>query len=50
MKHMIHMIHMMRSMDMVTKMTPECPIICSWNHMDTAPGLSRLKTKGICRP
>ena len=30
--------------------TSECPIICSSNHIDTAPGLSRLKAKGICRP
>ena len=50
MKHMIHMMTMMRMMDMMTKMTSECPIICSSNHIDTAPGLSGLKAKGICRP
>ena len=32
------------------KMTSECPIICSSNHIDTVPGLSRLKAKGIYRP
>ena len=50
MKDMIHMMTMMGMMDMMTKMTSECPIICSWNHIDTAPGLSPLKAKGICRP
>ena len=50
MKHMIHMITMMRMMDMMTKMTSECPIICLSNHIDAAPGLYRLKAKGICRP
>ena len=44
------MMTMMRMMDMMTKMTLECPIICSLNNIDTAPGLSRLKAKGICRP
>ena len=47
MKHMIHMMNMMRVMDM---MTSECLIICSSNHIDTAPGLSPPKAKGICRP
>ena len=39
MKHMIHMMTMMRMMDMMTRMIPECPIICSSNHIDDAPGL-----------
>ena len=39
MKHMIHMMTMMRMMDMMTRMIPECPIICSLNHIDDAPGL-----------
>ena len=50
MKDMIHMMTMMRIMDMMTKMTSECPIICSSNHIDTAPGLSCLKAEVICRP
>ena len=45
MKDMIHMMTMMRMMDVMTKMTSECPIICSSNHIDTAPGLSHLKAK-----
>ena len=44
------MMTMMRMMDMMTKTTSECPIICSSNHIDTATGLSHLKAKGICRP
>ena len=48
MKDMIHMT-IMGIMDMMTNMTLECPIICSSNHIDTAPGLSRLKAKGVCR-
>ena len=43
------MMTMMRIMVMMTKMTSECPIISSSNHIDTAPGLSCLKAKGICR-
>ena len=35
---------------MMTKMTLECPIICSSNHIDTAPGLSHLKARGIFGP
>ena len=50
MKHMIHMMTMMRMMDRMTRMIPECPIICSLNHIDAAPGLIGLNTKGICRP
>ena len=50
MKHMIHMMTMMRMMDRMTRMIPECPIICSSNHIDDAPGLLRLNAKGICRP
>ena len=44
------MMTMMRMMDMITKMTSECPIMSALNHIDTVPGLSRLKAKGICRP
>ena len=43
------MMTMMRMMDMMTKMTSECPIICSSENIDTMPRLSRLKAKGICR-
>ena len=43
------MMTMMRMMDMMTKMTSESQIICSSDHIDTTPGLSRLKAKGICR-
>ena len=50
MKHMIHMMTMMRMMDGMTKMTPECPIICSSNHIDDASGLSCPHAKGICKP
>ena len=50
MKHVIHMMTMMRMMDMMTRMIPECPIICSSNHIDDAPGLFCLNAKGICRP
>ena len=50
MKHMIHMMTMMRMMDMMTRMIPECPIICTSNHIDDAPGLFCLNAKGICRP
>ena len=50
MKHMIHMMTMMRMMDRMTRMIRECPIICSSNHIDDAPGLFRLNAKGICRP
>ena len=50
MKHMIHMTTMMRMMDMMTRMIAECPIICSSNHIDDAPGLFCLNAKGICRP
>ena len=39
MKHMIHMMTMMGMMDGMTRMTPECPIICSSNHIDDASGL-----------
>ena len=48
--HMIHMMTMMRMMDMMTSMIPECPIICSLNHIDDASGLFCLNAKGICRP
>ena len=34
MKHMIHMMTTMRMMDMMTRMIPECRIICSSNHID----------------
>ena len=44
------MMTMMRMMDMMTKMTSECPIISSLNHIDTVPGLFRLRAKGTCRP
>ena len=44
------MMTVMRMMDMLTKMTSECPIISSLNHINAAPGLSRLKAKGIRRP
>ena len=44
------MMTMMRMMDMMNKMTSEWPIIRSSNHIDTAPGVSRLKAKGVCRP
>ena len=50
MKDMIHMMTMMRMMNMMTKMTSECFIICSSNHIYTAPGPYRLKAKGIFRP
>ena len=50
MKHMTHMMTMMGMMDMKTRMIPECPIICSSNHLDDAPGLSCLNAKGICKP
>ena len=50
MEDMIPMMTMMRMMDMMTKMTSECLIIRSSNHIDTAPGLSRVKAKGVCRP
>ena len=39
MKHMIHMMTMMGMMDGMTRMNPECPIICPWNHIDDASGL-----------
>ena len=44
------MMTMMRIMDMRTKMTSECFIIRLLNHIDTVPGLSRLKDKVTCRP
>ena len=50
MKHMIHMMAMMGMMDGMTRMTPECPIICSSNHIDDASGLYCPRAKGICRP
>ena len=50
MKHMIHMMTMMRMMDGMTRMTPECPIICSSNHIDDASGLVCPHAKGICKP
>ena len=50
MKHMIHMMTMMRMMDGMTRMTPECPIICSSNHIDDASGLYCPHDKGIRRP
>ena len=50
MKHMIHMMTMMGMMDEMTWMTPECPIICSSNHMDDASGLFSPHAKGICKP
>ena len=50
MKHMIHMMTKMRMMDMMTRMIPESPLICSSNHIDDASGLFRLNAKGICRP
>ena len=50
MKHMIHMMAMMGMMDGMTRMTPECPIICSSNHIDDAYGLLCPHAKGICRP
>ena len=49
MKHMIHMMTMMRMMDGMTRMTPECPIICSSNHIDDSSGLFCPHAKGICR-
>ena len=39
MMDMTHMMSMMRMMDMMTKGTSQCPITCSSNHIDTAPGL-----------
>ena len=50
MKHMIHMMAMMGMMNGMTRMSPECPIICSSNHIDDASGLSSPHAKGICRP
>ena len=50
MKHMIHMMTMMRMMDRMIRMIPECPIICSSNHIDDAPELFRPNAKGMCRP
>ena len=50
MKHMIHMMTMMGMMDGMTRMTPECPIICSSNHIDDASGLYCPHAKGLCRP
>ena len=50
MKHMIHMMTMMRMMEMMIRMIPECPIICSSNHIDDAPELFCRNAKGICRP
>ena len=50
MKHMIHMMTLMGMMDGMTRMTPECPIICSSNHIDDASGLLCPHAKGICRP
>ena len=50
MKHMIHMMAMMRMMDGMTRLTPECPIICPSNHTDDASGLFCPQAKGICRP
>ena len=50
MKHMIQMMTMMGMMDGMTRMTPECPIICSSNHIDDASGLVCPHAKGICRP
>ena len=44
------MMTMMKMMAMTTEMNSEGPMICSSYHIDTAPGLSRLKAKGICRP
>ena len=49
MKHMIHMMTMVRMMDMMTRMIPECPIICSSNHIGDAPELFSANAKGICR-
>ena len=46
MKHMIHMMTMMGMMDGMTRMTPECPIICSSNHIDDALGLFCTNAKG----
>ena len=50
MKHMIHMMTMMRMMDGMTRMIPECPIICFSNHIDDASGLLCPHAKGISRP
>ena len=50
MKHMIHMMTMMGMMDGMTRMIPECSIICSSNHIDDASGLSCPHAKGICPP
>ena len=50
MKHMIHMMTMMGMMDGMTRMTPECPIICSSNHIDAPSGLYCPHAKGICQP
>ena len=50
MKHMIHMMTMMGMMDGMTRMTPECPIICSSNHIDDASALLCPHAKGICQP
>ena len=49
MKHMIHIMTMMVMMDGMTRMTPECPIICSSNHIDEASGLFCPHAKGICK-
>ena len=45
---MKHMIHMMTMMGMMDGMTPECPIICSSNHIDDASGLFCPQAKEIC--
>ena len=50
MKHMIHMMTRMGMMDGMTRMTPECPIICPSNHMDDASGLLCPHAQGMCRP
>ena len=50
MNHMIHMMTMMSMMGRMTRMIPECPIICSSNHIDDVPELFRINAKGICRP
>ena len=50
MKHLIHMMTMMRMMDGMTRMTPECPIIRSSNHIDDVSGLLCPHAKGICKP
>ena len=50
MKRMIYMMTIIGMMDGMTRMTPECPIICSSNHIDDVSGLFCPHAKGICQP